>query len=791
MNSRGPRPRNLVAQALVLLLLSARAYGTCSDNEFTNRADPPNIILVIADDLGWQDLPYFSPPIRWKDNQPNPSPPYSTALEDAYKSMRRDENRLAARMMAQSPCEVEPCTCSTTHSLGTFVRTYPAGPSGTTTTTAYPVIPKDTTANPPAAHTYECTVAPEVAPLPPPAPPPSYPAVERQILSHFGGFQKLRSQGVVFPRFYSPSALCVPSRTGILTGRGGPRTGKTSNRAGIKFEATIAEYLQQGCPAPPGSDCSPTAEDNLRVNCPLCFGTKTNGVCKLAGTIEPRCFKTGIIGKWHLGLPRRNRYAFDRGQSPISQGFEEALVFSGQDGSYTSPDFHCSRERLYVGDGVGQLDADCTPDQSNNDPANCCRGSKYRPPGRTKLKYPACDVSGPFDCNYSIRLYTHLAMNFIHRHRNDPFFLVVTLNAIHNGGAQAPAWTEQHYPNADPGPGHWAAIEEIDASLGQLLTKLKSTHRDSDAPQMTLADRTIVFFTSDHGGVQVNYGEPRLRGKKATVYEGGVRVGLYANACNSSGGVVNNDVISGVDFLPTIAEAVGLPLTLVGHNLRTCDDDLSSCGATPEECQSPSVCTDHHVDGLSFYKRLLPNPQNPPPPRKFVYAKVAGEMAVASRTIPPGDPETWLAPGGTGVCGFAGENADHLPVRYASCKRCNNNNDCTAVQGCVSASEAQDQNCTGAPGEPCDCPVCLPSAWKLRTAEDPASPSLHDKDSLYDLGTNPEERDGDGENEHLQCLDQQNPNRRDEDVGFYLKRRAYNWNNCKDEDATRCDLVME
>ena len=97
---------------------------------------------------------------------------------------------------------------------------------------------------------------------------------------------------------------------------------------------------------------------------------------------------------------------------------------------------------------------------------------------------------------------------------------------------------------------------EIDWSVGQIMQTLKETG---------LEKNTLFIFTSDNGP-WLNYGNHAgstggLREGKGTSYEGGQRVPclMYWKGTITAG-TVNNNLISGIDILPTLAEIADAPL---------------------------------------------------------------------------------------------------------------------------------------------------------------------------------------------------------------------------------------
>ena len=81
-------------------------------------------------------------------------------------------------------------------------------------------------------------------------------------------------------------------------------------------------------------------------------------------------------------------------------------------------------------------------------------------------------------------------------------------------------------------------IEILDQKIGQLIAQLKEDG---------LYDKTIIFFMSDHGGPFPRY--------KRSIYETGIRVPMIVKWIDTSPQKRNIQLISFVDFAPTVLEA--------------------------------------------------------------------------------------------------------------------------------------------------------------------------------------------------------------------------------------------
>lgn len=91
---------------------------------------------------------------------------------------------------------------------------------------------------------------------------------------------RMAAEGVRFTEFYAPSALCTPSRAGLITGRYPVRYGMAHN--------VLYPSAETGLPA---------------------------GEITLPELLHPAGYRSGLFGKWHLGHTRR--------YLPLQQGFDE------------------------------------------------------------------------------------------------------------------------------------------------------------------------------------------------------------------------------------------------------------------------------------------------------------------------------------------------------------------------------------------------------------------------------------------------------------------------------------
>jgi arylsulfatase A-like enzyme len=147
------------------------------------------------------------------------------------------------------------------------------------------------------------------------------------------------------------------------------------------------------------------------------------------------------------------------------------------------------------------------------------------------------------------------AEKFIEQNRYRPFFLYLPHFAVHTpiqGKEEIAAKYARKPPDGGQKNATYAAmIESVDQSVGRVMKKLDA---------LGLADRTVVFFMSDNGGLAGITSNAPLRAGKGTLYEGGIREPMIVKwpGVVRSGTTASTPVTS-TDFYPTILEMAGLP----------------------------------------------------------------------------------------------------------------------------------------------------------------------------------------------------------------------------------------
>ena len=153
----------------------------------------------------------------------------------------------------------------------------------------------------------------------------------------------------------------------------------------------------------------------------------------------------------------------------------------------------------------------------------------------------------PDQSQFTRRL-TERAVQFIERNADRPFFLYIPHVMPH-----VPIFASDKFVGRSELGLYGDVIEELDWSVGEVLSALK---------RLNLDDKTLVIFISDNGPF-LSYGEHAgssvpLREGKLTTFEGGVRVPCLARwPGRVPAGRVSDIPFMGIDWLPTLIELVG------------------------------------------------------------------------------------------------------------------------------------------------------------------------------------------------------------------------------------------
>ncbi len=150
---------------------------------------------------------------------------------------------------------------------------------------------------------------------------------------------------------------------------------------------------------------------------------------------------------------------------------------------------------------------------------------------------------------------TGKSLAFLEANKDKRFFLFIAHNLVHDPlkgkarlVAKYKAKSGADQPENNPVLG--AMMEELDTSVGRVLAKLD---------ELQLADKTLVIFFSDNGGLEKTARQTPLRAGKANLYEGGIRVPFIVRwpGVVKPGSTCHEPVIS-TDFFPTFGDILNV-----------------------------------------------------------------------------------------------------------------------------------------------------------------------------------------------------------------------------------------
>lgn len=333
---------------------------------------------------------------------------------------------------------------------------------------------------------------------------------------------RMAREGMRFTDMHSNSAVCTPTRYGLLTGRYAWRT-----------------RLKQGVLG--GYD--PPLIDPKR----LCLGE----ALQIAG------YHTACIGKWHLGLT----YALkDSTQPPIEEDgwsdiretnidFSQALLDGPNDHgfhySYIIPSSLDIPPYFFIEDKkILGLPETYTMGKSQEQDG---RGVFWRP-----------GIAGKdFDFEEVLDHLGEKAVSYLEERANsaDPFFLYFPLTAPHT------PWLPASRVEGQSGAGRYGDfVVQVDQVVGKVLQVLDS---------LGLADETLVIVTSDNGAdwrpsdqkAFPHLANDRFRGRKADIWEAGHRVPFFIRWPGKiAAGSKNDQMACLTDVYATLLAANDLPL---------------------------------------------------------------------------------------------------------------------------------------------------------------------------------------------------------------------------------------
>ena len=302
-------------------------------------------------------------------------------------------------------------------------------------------------------------------------------------LSCFGSRQintpnidSLAEAGVRCTNAYVTSSVCAPSRAGLMTGRYPNRFGFEHNIVGA---SEYYNYETTGLP---------------------------NDEITIANRLKEAGYRTGCIGKWHLGVHLEHFH-------PNARGF----------------DYYFGR----------------------------FKGHGYFPKVEDRQIYRQDKPVDRIEIPYTTDWYTKEAIDFIGDGGSDePWFLYLAHDTPHTPLQAKPKDLQRFAHIENKRRRTICAMQHcLDENVGKLISHLKTTRQ---------FESTLIVFLSDNGGVTngANHSiNAPLNGQKSTFWEGGIRVPMiYCWPNKIEAGGKYDPMVSTLDFTPTFMAAAGKTL---------------------------------------------------------------------------------------------------------------------------------------------------------------------------------------------------------------------------------------
>lgn len=168
----------------------------------------------------------------------------------------------------------------------------------------------------------------------------------------------------------------------------------------------------------------------------------------------------------------------------------------------------------------------------------------------------------------STALFVDEALKFIGEHKARPFYLQLctlvphaTLNPTPEQMQPFEKLSAANQPHKSARTIYNASVNDLDQQVGRLLEGLQA---------LGVVENTIIIFSSDNGPEDIaiqnaghsGVGVTPFRGRKRSLYEGGVRVPYLVRWPGHvpAGRIDETNVVAGVDQLPTLAKLAGIAL---------------------------------------------------------------------------------------------------------------------------------------------------------------------------------------------------------------------------------------
>ena len=144
------------------------------------------------------------------------------------------------------------------------------------------------------------------------------------------------------------------------------------------------------------------------------------------------------------------------------------------------------------------------------------------------------------------------AISFFKKNQKKSFFANISFYSVHTPIQGKKEWIDfyklKEGENGQDNNAYGAMVSSVDENIGKIIQSLK---------ELNLYESSLIFFTSDNGGIRAISNQYPLRAGKGSYYEGGIKVPLIIKWPNmSKKNTVSYSNVSQLDFFPTILDAL-------------------------------------------------------------------------------------------------------------------------------------------------------------------------------------------------------------------------------------------
>lgn len=339
---------------------------------------------------------------------------------------------------------------------------------------------------------------------------------------------QMAAEGIRFTDAHSPSTICSPSRYGLFSGQ---QIYRSTGRGGGAFEGPGGpSYLKPG-------------------------------TLTLAEMLKEKGYRTGVFGKWHVGLTW-----LDKDGKRLGGGFENSLLIDyekstplvdgpnerGFDESFVTP--NCpTTDPLYV-----YIENGLVPEPASQ---RHQRSNLPNPGGKWRWDNDEGWMAPGYEFVNADLLFYDKTRQFITEHRrlrpDQPFFAVLSTQIAH-----APVLPAEEFREKTKAGARGDFVHELDTLVGRLIDLVT---------ELGIEENTLILFNADNGPETMHVHWMRedhdhdpaggWRGMKRDGWEGGHRVPFIARwPKRIPQGQVSDQMTNTTDIFATLASVVGYEL---------------------------------------------------------------------------------------------------------------------------------------------------------------------------------------------------------------------------------------